>query len=321
MKIGILLFNLGGPETLSDVKPFLYRLFSDPEIIHVKWSPLRKAIAYTIATLRRRTSEGYYRQIGGGSPLLRLTQDQARALSDELKRGGKDVETFVGMCTWRPFLREAVNSTEQSNIEKLVILPLFPQYSVTTTGSGFSALRQLIEKRPSFRKLNVQWVRSWADQPTYIQSFVEGIQRELATFANPDSVHLLFSAHSIPESYVRKGDPYLAQTKQSVELIMDRLGRKNPYQLSFQSKIGPVKWLEPFTNDVILELGKRGIDDVLVVPISFVSEHIETLYELDILYKKVAKEAGIDNFRRVPALNSDPTYIRALAEIVESTLG
>jgi protoporphyrin/coproporphyrin ferrochelatase len=321
VKVGILLFNLGGPETLSDVKPFLYRLFSDPEIIHVKWSPLRKAIAYAIATLRRRTSEGYYRQIGGGSPLRRLTQDQARALSDELKRRGKDVETFVGMCTWRPFLREALNSVEQSNIEKLLILPLFPQYSVTTTGSGFSALRQLIEKRPSFHKLNVQWVRSWADQPTYIQSFVEGIQRELATFTNPDRVHLLFSAHSIPVSYVRKGDPYLDQTKQSVELIMDRLGRKNPYQLSFQSKIGPVKWLEPFTNDVILELGKRGIDDVLVVPISFVSEHIETLYELDILYKKVAKEAGIDNFRRVPALNSDPTFIRALAEIVESTLG
>ena len=320
MKVGILLFNLGGPETLSDVKPFLYRLFSDPEIIHVKWSPLRKAIAYAIATLRRRTSEGYYRQIGGGSPLRRLTQDQARALSDELKRRGKDVETFVGMCTWRPFFREALNSVEQSNIEKLLILPLFPQYSVTTTGSGFSALRQLIEKRPSFHRLNVQWVRSWADQPTYIQSFVEGIQRELATFTKPDSVQLLFSAHSIPESYVRKGDPYLDQTKQSVELIMDRLGRKNPYQLSFQSKIGPVKWLQPFTNDVIVELGKQGVDDVLVVPVSFVSEHIETLYELDILYKKVAKDAGVDNFRRVPALNSDPTFIRALADIVESTL-
>jgi ferrochelatase len=133
-------------------------------------------------------------------------------------------------------------------------------------------------------------------------------------------VHLLFSAHSIPESYVRNGDPYLEQTKESVELIMDRLGRRNPYQLSFQSKIGPVKWLEPFTNDAIKEIGKQGIDDVLVVPISFVSEHIETLYELDILYKKVAAEAGVENFRRVPALNSDPTFIRALAEIVESTL-
>jgi ferrochelatase len=302
------------------VKPFLYRLFSDPEIIHVKWTPLRKLIAYTIATLRRKTSEGYYSQIGGGSPLRKLTEEQARALAEELKRRGKDVETFVGMCTWHPFLSEAVEEIERTNLDTLVILPLFPHYSVTTTGSGFSALRQLIEKRPALKTLNIQWVRSWQDHPIYIDSFVQGIQREIAKYGNKDKVHLLFRAHSIPESYVRNGDPYLDQTKQSVELIMDRLGRKNPYQLSFQSKIGPVKWLEPFTNDAIMQLGKQGVDDVLVIPISFVSEHIETLYELDILYKRVAAEAGIDNFRRVPALNSDPTFIRALAELVEAQL-
>jgi protoporphyrin/coproporphyrin ferrochelatase len=320
MKAGVLLFNLGGPETLRDVKPFLYRLFSDPEIIHVKWSPLRKLIAYTIATLRRNTSEGYYSQIGGGSPLRKLTEEQARSLAEELKRRGRDVQTFVGMCTWHPFLSEAVAKIESAKLDKLIVLPLFPQFSVTTTGSGTSALRQLIEKRPSFEKMNIDWIRSWQDQPTYIESFVQSIQRELAKFGNRDKVQLLFSAHSIPESYVRNGDPYLEQTKQSVELIMDRLGRKNPYQLSFQSKIGPVKWLEPFTNDAIKQLGKEGVDDVLVVPISFVSEHIETLYELDILYKKVAAEAGVANFRRVPALNSDPTFIRALAELVEARL-
>jgi protoporphyrin/coproporphyrin ferrochelatase len=320
MKVGVLLFNLGGPETLRDVKPFLYRLFSDPEIIHVKFSPLRKAIAYTIATLRRKTSEGYYSQIGGGSPLRRLTEEQARALEDELKRRGRDVETFVGMCTWHPFLFEAVEKIDTANIDSLVILPLFPQYSVTTTGSGFAALRQLIDKHPQFKKLDVQWICSWADQPTYIESFMQAIQRELGKFTDPEKVHLLFSAHSIPESYVRNGDPYLEQTKETVELIMDRLGRRNPYQLSFQSKIGPVKWLEPFTSDVIVGLGKQGVDDVLVIPVSFVSEHIETLYELDILFRKVAADAGVENFRRVPALNSDPTFIRALADIVESTL-
>ncbi len=320
MKVGVLLFNLGGPETLRDVKPFLYRLFSDPEIIHVKWSPLRKTIAYLIATLRRKTSEGYYRQIGGGSPLRRLTEEQASALARELERRGRDIETFVGMCTWHPFLREAIEKIETANIDRLVILPLFPQYSVTTTGSGFSVLRRLIDKRPAFKTFDVKWVRSWPDHSVYIESFVQSIQRELVKFGNADKVHLLFSAHSIPSSYVRNGDPYLEQTKKSVELIMDRLGRRNPYQLSFQSKIGPVKWLEPFTNDVILQLGKQCIDDVLVVPISFVSEHIETLYELDILYKKVAAEAGVKNFRRVPALNSDQTFIRALADIVESTL-
>jgi ferrochelatase len=318
MKTGVLLFNLGGPEKLGDVKPFLYRLFSDPEIIHIKWGPLRKFVAYMIATLRRKTSEGYYRQIGGGSPLRRLTEEQAQALGDELQRRDKNVEMFVGMCTWHPFLHEAVNKIQESGIAKLVILPLFPHYSVTTTGSGFSVLRQLLTKR--LDKVDVQWVRSWADHPTYIESFVRSIQRELARFPHADKVHLLFSAHSIPESYVRNGDPYLDQTKQSVELIMDGLGRRNPYQLSFQSKIGPVKWLEPFTNDVIIQLGKQGVADVLVVPISFVSEHIETLYELDILYKKVAAEAGVANFRRVPALNSDPVFIRALAEIVESRM-
>ncbi len=139
------------------------------------------------------------------------------------------------------------------------------------------------------------------------------------SFHNPAKAHLLFSAHSIPESYVKNGDPYLEHTKQSIELIMDRLGRQNSYELSFQSKIGPVKWLEPSTNNAIIDLGKRRVRDVLVIPISFVSEHIETLYELDILYKHVAADAGITNFRRVPALNSDPTFIRALAEIVESS--
>jgi ferrochelatase len=146
------------------------------------------------------------------------------------------------------------------------------------------------------------------------------IRRELPKFLSPDDVHILFSAHSIPESYVREGDPYLDQTKKSVELIMDRLGRRNSYQLSFQSKIGPVKWLEPLTNNVIIALGRQGVKDVLVVPISFVSEHVETLYELDILYKKVAQEAGVTNFRRVPTLNNDPAFIRALAEIVEKML-
>jgi len=320
MKVGVLLFNLGGPETLRDVKPFLYRLFSDPEIIRIKWTPLRKALAYTIATFRRKTSEGYYRQIGGGSPLRRLTEEQARALADEFKTRGKDVETFVGMCTWHPFLDEAVDQIEKSSVDSLVILPLFPHYSVTTTGSGFSVLRKLIDKRTSFRKRDVQWVCAWPDHSGYIDSIAHRIRRELAKFANPDGVHILFSAHSIPESYVRNGDPYLEQTKTSVELTMDQLGRNNPYQLSFQSKIGPVKWLEPFTSDVIAQLGKRGIDDILVVPISFVSEHIETLYELDILFKKLAEEAGVANFRRVPALNSDPIFIRALADIVESTL-
>jgi len=321
MKVGVLVFNLGGPESLRDVKPFLYRLFSDPEIIRIKWAPLRKAIAYTIATLRRRKSEGYYSLIGGGSPLRRLTEEQASALETELRRRGMDAQTFVGMCTWRPFLSEAVEQIARTRFDRLVILPLFPQFSFTTTRAGFEAVRRIIKARPDMKSADIQWISTWAEHPAYIESFAQAIERELAKFAKPDKVQLLFSAHSIPESYVREGDPYLDQTKASVERIMERLGRKNPYSLSFQSKIGPVKWLEPATNNVLMEYGKSGIHDVLVVPISFVSEHIETLYELDILYKKVAQEAGIPNFRRVPALNSDPVFIQALGDIVQEALG
>jgi len=320
MKIAVLVFNLGGPERLEDVKPFLYRLFSDPEIIRIKWSPLRKAVAYAIATLRRKTSEGYYAQIGGGSPLRRLTGEQALALQEELRKRGRQALTFVGMCSWRPFLKEAVQQIARSGVERVVILPLFPQYSVTTTGSGFAILHHLVDSCPELKELDVQWIREWPDHPAYIESFTQAIRRELSKFAEPDKTHILFSAHSIPESYVREGDPYLQQTKTSVESIMDRLGRANPNHLSFKSKLGPVNWLEPFTNDVIVKLGKQGVMDVLVVPISFVSEHIETLYELDILYKKVAQDAGVRNFKRVPALNSDPAFICALADIVEGAL-
>jgi len=323
MKIGVLVFNLGGPETLRDVKPFLYRLFSDPEIIRIKFSPLRKFVAYTIATLRRRKSEGYYAQIGGGSPIRRLTEDQARALQVELAKRGADARTFVGMCAAPPFLEEAIDKAVESGVQRLVILPLFPQFSTTTTGSGFPVLQRLIAARPQFKSIDVRWVREWFNHPVYIEAFSLGIRRELEKNGRPEAVHILFSAHSIPESYVRQGDPYLEQTEKTVCLIMERLrqlGFSNGHQLSFQSKVGPQKWLSPMTSDTIVELGQKGMRDVLVVPISFVSEHSETLYELDILYKKTALDAGITNFRRVPALNSDPTFISALADIVESAL-
>ena len=164
-------------------------------------------------------------------------------------------------------------------------------------------------------------MRSWHDHPTYIDAFAGLIHRELEEFADPGNVQILFSAHSIPDSYVKAGDPYLDQTRETVELIADKLKRTNPYQLAFQSKIGPIKWLGPSTSDAIIKLGRQGIDQILVVPVSFVSEHIETLYELDIQYRELAADAGISEFRRVPALNCDPTFIRALRELVQDATG
>jgi ferrochelatase len=320
MKIAVLLFNLGGPETLADVKPFLYRLFSDPEIIPITWTPLRKFVAYAIAATRKKKSQSYYKKIGGGSPLRRLTEEQAAALEAELKSRNRDARTYVGMVTSPPFLEDAINRIAQAGPDVVVILPLFPQYSYTTTRGALKTLREIIDSRPAVKRLDVRWIESWGDHPSYIDAFAKAIERELARYPTPAHVHILFSAHSIPEKKVQEGDPYLDQTRTSVERIMDRLGRENPYQLSFQSKIGPVKWLSPMTNDVIVDLGRKGTRDVLVVPISFVSEHIETLYELDILYADVARNAGVSNFRRVPALNSDAPFIRALADIVESAL-
>lgn len=320
-KLGVIVFNLGGPENLDQVRPFLYRLFSDPEIIRIRSDFLRKAVAYSIAALRARKSQGYYRKIGGGSPLRRITHEQAQALSDDLRSSGLGVEVFVGMCTWHPFFDETLDAVASSAVDRLIILPLFPQYSVTTTGSGFAALERLIDERPAMRALDVRWIRSWHDHPTYIDAFANLIRRELEEFRDPENVQILFSAHSIPESYVKSGDPYLDQTRETVELIADRLSRRNPYQLAFQSKIGPVRWLGPPTRDVLLRLGREGISQVLVVPVSFVSEHIETLYELDIQYRALASEAGIGEFRRVPALNCDPTFIRALRELVVEAAG
>src|SRR5262245_59640234 len=169
MKTGVLLFNLGGPETLADVKPFLYNLLSDPEIIRIKFTPLRKTVAFMIASLRKKKSSGYYAQIGGGSPLRRLTEEQARSLQGELRRRGRDVETFVGMITWRPFFDETLAQIEKSGVERLIMLPLFPQFSVTTTGSGFSLLRRLIEKYPRARTLKTEWIKTWKDHPPYIE--------------------------------------------------------------------------------------------------------------------------------------------------------
>src|SRR4051812_41897516 len=246
MKTGVLVFNLGGPETLRDVKPFLYRLFSDPEIIRIKFTPLRKLLAYTIATLRRKKSEGYYAQIGGGSPIRRLTEDQARALEQELKSRGLDAKTFVGMCAAPPFLEESINQAANSQLQRLVILPLFPQFSTTTTGSGFPVLRRLIEARPQFKSIDVRWVREWFDHPVYIEAFATAIERELRRDQDHEKIHILFSAHSIPESYVKQGDPYLEQTEKTVALIVKRLkemGYTNTHQLAFQSKVGPQKWL------------------------------------------------------------------------------
>lgn len=319
--MGILLFNLGGPERLADVRPFLYNLFSDPDIIRLPIRALQKPLAWLISTARYKKSSGYYEQIGGGSPLRKITVEQADALQTELADRGIAVRVYVGMRYWPPFIEDALERVWEDRITDLVVLPLYPQFSISTTGSSLNRLSQLMQANGGTAPRIIA-VNNWHDDLGYIGVLKESVKEELVKFSDPDprNTHIVFSAHSVPVRYIEEGDPYLAQIRRTVELVMARLGPERPHSLAFQSKVGPVKWLGPSTDQALRKLAAEACSQVLVVPVSFVSEHIETLYELDILYQGVAAEAGIGEYRRVPAFNCRPDFIGVLADLVQRAI-
>ncbi|MEJ6480289.1 ferrochelatase [Nostoc punctiforme UO1] len=320
-RVGVLLLNLGGPDKLEDVGPFLYNLFSDPEIIRLPFRWLQKPLAWFIASRRTRTSQQNYKQIGGGSPLRRITEAQGEALKKQLGYLGQEANIYVGMRYWHPYTEEAIAQITQDNIEHLVILPLYPQFSISTSGSSFRLLDKLWQEEPKLQPIEYTVIPSWYKQPGYLQAMAELIAQELEQFPNPDEVHIFFSAHGVPKSYVEEaGDPYQQEIEECTALIMQTLNRPNAHTLAYQSRVGPVEWLQPYTEDALKELGAQGVKDLVVVPISFVSEHIETLQEIDIEYREVAEESGIHNFRRVPAPNTHPVFINALADLVIDAL-
>ncbi|MFN0119506.1 MAG: ferrochelatase [Blastocatellia bacterium] len=318
MKLGVLLFNLGGPETLADVRPFLYNLFSDPEIIRLPVRAMQKPLAWLISTLRSSRSASQYAQIGGGSPLRRLSQMQADALREELARRGVTAQTYLGMRYWRPFTRDTLDQITRDGITDLVILPLYPQFSVSTTGSSAKDFIAELQRRGGLRDIRRHYITRWHTQDGYINAIAAIIEEQARALPDQDprNIHLLYSAHSVPQSYIAKGDPYLRHIQETIALVNTRLGNCFPSHLSFQSKVGPVKWLEPATEEKLKELGAEGIRQLLVIPIAFVSDHIETLYELDIEYGAVARAAGITHYVRVPALNTRPDFIAAMADLV-----
>jgi ferrochelatase len=317
---GIFLFNLGGPEKLEDVRPFLYNLFSDPDIIRIKSGFVRKLVAWGISTSRQRKSRDLYRQIGGGSPLRRITEEQAAALAARMKEMGRPARVYVAMRCWKPTIDEALDQACRDRVKKLVALPLFPQYSFTTTASCFNHLKELLhgaQFRARVSNMQVSYIDAWPEEPLYIESLADLVREARGRFEkdDPAAIHLLYSAHSIPSRYLTEGDPYLQQTQKTVCRVNALLGNAHPFTISFQSKVGPVKWLGPSTIDVIAELGRAGAGQVLVIPISFVSDHIETLQEIDISYRQLAADCGIGQFERVPALNTYPKFIDALASL------
>jgi ferrochelatase len=320
-RVGVLLLNLGGPEKLGDVRPFLYNLFADPEIIRLPIPWLQKPLAWLISTSRARKSQTNYRLIGGGSPLRRITEEQAAALKQSLAERGQEANIYIGMRYWHPFTEEAIAQIKQDGITNLVILPLYPQFSISTSGSSFRLLEQIWDQDPELQKIQYSLVPSWYSRPGYVQAMADLLRQELDQFPDPDRVKIFFSAHGVPLSYVEEsGDPYQAEIEAGTELIMRALNRPNSHVLAYQSRVGPVEWLKPYTEDVIAELGASGVKELVVVPISFISEHIETLQEIDMEYRELAEDAGIENFRRVPALNTHPGFIQDLGQMVLDTL-
>ena len=324
-RVGVLLLNLGGPERIQDVKPFLYNLFSDPEIIRLPVAAMQKPFAWLISSLRSGKSQQAYRSIGGGSPLRRITKQQARELQSNLRQKGVDATSYVAMRYWHPFTESAVADLKADGVDQVVVLPLYPHFSISTSGSSFRELQRLRNTDPAFSRLPIRCIRSWYDHPGYIQALANLIAREIQACEEPATAHIFFSAHGVPKSYVEDaGDPYqleiVACSKLILEQLRQQLGHSNPFTLAYQSRVGPVEWLKPYTEDALQELGEQGVKDLVVVPISFVSEHIETLEEIDIDYRELATAAGVKNFRRVPALDTDPAFIAALTDLVEQAM-
>ncbi|MCP9828730.1 MULTISPECIES: ferrochelatase [unclassified Synechococcus] len=324
-RVGVLLLNLGGPERIEDVGPFLYNLFSDPEIIRLPIPALQKPLAWLISTLRSSKSQEAYRSIGGGSPLRRITDQQARELQSELRQRQVQATTYVAMRYWHPFTESAVADIKADAVDEVVVLPLYPHFSISTSGSSFRELQRLRQADPAFSRLPIRCIRSWYDHPGYVQAMAELIAREVQECNDPTTARIFFSAHGVPKSYVEEaGDPYQQHIEACTDLIMAelarQLGHSNPFTLAYQSRVGPVEWLQPYTDQALVELGEQGVKELVVVPISFVSEHIETLEEIDIEYREIATEAGITTFRRVPALDTYPTFIRGLADLVQLAL-
>jgi len=320
-RVGVLLLNLGGPDKLEDVRPFLFNLFSDPEIIRLPFPWLQKPLAWLISSLRSKKSQKNYLEIGGGSPLRRITEAQGKALAENLTEQGQDARVYIGMRYWHPFTEEAIAKIKNEQISKLVILPLYPQFSISTSGSSFRVLEEMWASDLALQKTEYTLIPSWYNQPDYLQAMAALIATELEQFPNPEDVHIFFSAHGVPLSYVEEaGDPYQREIEECSRLIMKTLNRPNDYTLAYQSRVGPVEWLKPYTEDALLELGEKGVKNLVVVPISFVSEHIETLQEIDLEYREIAENAGIENFVRVPALNTHAKFIDALANLVIEAL-
>jgi ferrochelatase len=316
----VLLLNMGGPSTLAEVRPFLRNLFADPMLLDLPGGAvLRPVLSRLIPAVRTRKVRRAYASIGGGSPLLRTTLRQAEALRAELaRRGHETVQVEVVMRYTPPRAAEVLARLAARGETRALALPLYPQECCATTGSSLAELESLQPRLAG--ALKIQSVRSWHLDPGYLDALTGRVRSaidSLPAAARPHAA-ILFSAHGVPEALPRRGDPYVGQVKETVAAVLERLGSGHAHRLGWQSRTGPVTWVGPGTDAVIAELA--GTEAVVVVPVSFVSDHFETLYEIDLLFAEVARLAGIRHFVRTAALDCDPRFVAALAGLAEPFL-
>jgi protoporphyrin/coproporphyrin ferrochelatase len=317
-KIGVVLFQLGGPDSLDAIEPFLYNLFCDPDIIDFPFARIaRQPLAKLISSTRARHVAHHYAEIGGKSPILEFTRRQAEALERELRREF-DARVVMAMRYWRPFTQEAITGLAAHAPDEVVLLPLYPQFSKTTTGSSLNEWSRRFQ--PNGWRPRVHVVREFYQDAAYLDAVVAAVDSSLRDFENPADVDMVFSAHSVPVAVIEQGDPYQRQIEETVDLIWQRGGWPGRRHVCYQSKVGASKWLRPSMHETVKNLAAAGSRHVLVVPISFVSDHVETLHEIDIEHREQARTLGITDFRMMPGLNDSPAFITALAGLVRGQI-
>ena len=294
------------------------RLFKDREIIRLPGGPIGQAIiGRMIAYGRTKELQENYRKIGGGSPILAWSTLQGRGLADRLRARGHDVEYALAMRYWDPTTDDALKELEGKRVDRLLGLTLYPHYSVATTGSSVAELQRAMKRRGT--KLPLDIIDRWYDHPGYVEALVQRTRAALAGFPRGARPTILVSAHGLPKHFIDAGDIYCAHIEATMKAVLARFP-EHPHVLAYQSRVGPVPWIGPSTSQVIERLAEAGVKDVLVIPISFVSDHVETLYEVDLLYGDQARARGISNFRRIDSLNDFPPFLDALADLVEPRL-
>jgi ferrochelatase len=315
-KYAVVLFNLGGPDSLEAVKPFLFNLFSDHDIFKIPVG--QKLFAKVMSVFRTPAVREKYKRIGGKSPINDWTQLQQSMLQQELQKVFPGIEVYTAMRYWHPTIKDVAQRVLEKAFDRIVLLPLYPHYSTTTTGSSFNEWKRVYKGEPG----KLTYVYDYFDNRRYIDALNERIDETILRFPEHDrnDIQLLFSAHGLPESIAQQGDPYPKQIKKTIACVMKARNFSHEYHLCFQSKVGPAKWLKPSTDEVIRDLAEKRKKHLLVIPISFVSDHIETLFELDIEYRIIADEAGIENYMVMKGLNNSKTFVAALKELAVQAL-